>query len=97
MNPSLSHLHALVGSGVEARDLTVVQVGVRAVVIFFAALLIIRVADKRFFAKKTALDVLLALIIGASDLWAYFAAILRKGGATTFAYSSGLNTGNRGF
>jgi uncharacterized membrane protein YcaP (DUF421 family) len=53
------------GSGREATDLTVVQVCLRAVVVFFAALVIVRLADKRFFAKKTAFDVILGFILAS--------------------------------
>jgi uncharacterized membrane protein YcaP (DUF421 family) len=47
-------LHSAFGVGVEAQHLTIPQVVLRAVLIFFAALCIVRVANKRFFAKKPA-------------------------------------------
>lgn len=53
------------GSDVEAQHLTVLQVVCRAALVFFAALCIIRLADKRFFAKKTAFDVLLGLMLAS--------------------------------
>src|ERR1700710_969745 len=58
-------LYAALGIGVEAQYLTILQVVLRAVVVFFASLLIVRVADKRFFAKKTAFDVILGLILAS--------------------------------
>lgn len=49
----------------EAQHLTIGQVALRAVLIFFAALCIVRVADKRFFAKKTAFDLILGFILAS--------------------------------
>ena len=55
----------VLGSGTEATHLTVAQVGLRALIVFAAALVMVRMADKRFMAKKTAFDVILSLIIGS--------------------------------
>jgi uncharacterized membrane protein YcaP (DUF421 family) len=61
----MSILYSAFGVGGQAHELTILQVLLRAVVIFFAALCIVRVADKRFFAKKTAFDVVLGLILAS--------------------------------
>ena len=53
------------GVGVEASRLTILQVALRAVLIFFATLIIVRFADKRFLAKKTAFDFILAVILAS--------------------------------
>src|SRR4030095_10328274 len=53
------------GVGVEANHLPVLQVALRALVIFFATLIIVRFADKRFLAKKTAFDFILAVILAS--------------------------------
>ncbi len=58
-------LYSLFGVEVEAQHLTIYQVLLRAVVVFFAALVIVRVADKRFFAKKTAFDLILGFILAS--------------------------------
>jgi uncharacterized membrane protein YcaP (DUF421 family) len=58
-------LHWAFGVGIEAHRLAILQVVLRAVLMFFAALCIIRLADKRFFAKKTAFDVLLGLMLAS--------------------------------
>lgn len=58
-------LYSAFGVGQQAHEMTVLQVLLRAVLIFFAALCIVRVADKRFFAKKTAFDVVLGLILAS--------------------------------
>lgn len=53
------------GDGIEAHHLSLLQVALRALLIFFAALVVVRIADKRFFAKKTAFDLILAFILGS--------------------------------
>jgi uncharacterized membrane protein YcaP (DUF421 family) len=58
-------LYSLFGVGVEAQHLTVMQVLPRAVVVFFATLIIVRLADKRFFARKTAFDLIMGFILGS--------------------------------
>jgi len=58
-------LYAAFGVGQQAQDLTILQVLLRAILIFFAALAIVRIADKRFFAKKTAFDLVLGLILAS--------------------------------
>ena len=62
---ALDSLHSAFGVGVDAQQLTALQVLLRAVVIFFATLCIVRIADKRFFAKKTAFDVILGFILAS--------------------------------
>lgn len=58
-------LWAALGVGQEAQHLSILQVCLRAILVFFAALLIVRVADKRFFAKKTAFDIILGFILAS--------------------------------
>ena len=48
-----------------AHDLTVGQVCVRAVVVFLAGLVIMRVGNRRFLAKATPFDVLLGFVLGS--------------------------------
>ena len=61
----MNALYSALGIGVEAQHLTIGQVLLRALVIFFSALVIVRLADKRFFGKKTAFDILLGLILAS--------------------------------
>ncbi|MDB6120676.1 MAG: hypothetical protein JWO08_4457 [Verrucomicrobiaceae bacterium] len=56
----------MLGLQSEAQELTFSQVCLRGVVIFVAGLLMVRVADKRFYAKKSAFDILLALVLGST-------------------------------
>jgi uncharacterized membrane protein YcaP (DUF421 family) len=58
-------LNSLLGSGREATELTVLQVVLRAVVVFFISLAIVRIANKRFFARKTAFDYILGFILAS--------------------------------
>ena len=60
-----SFLHDVFGDGLQAQKLTVLQVVLRAILIFFATLLVVRTANQRFFAKRTAFDIILALILGS--------------------------------
>jgi uncharacterized membrane protein YcaP (DUF421 family) len=61
----MNSLYSAFEVGLPAQELTAVQVLLRAVLVFFAALAIVRMADKRFFAKKTAFDVVLGLILAS--------------------------------
>src|SRR5258708_4110778 len=63
MSHAWKTLYWLFGVEVEAQHLTIYQVLLRAIVIFFATLLIVRTADKRFFAKKTAFDLIVGFIL----------------------------------
>lgn len=58
-------LHDVFGEGVEAQHLTILQVAIRAVIVFFSALFIARLASKRSFAKKTAFDLILGVILAS--------------------------------
>jgi uncharacterized membrane protein YcaP (DUF421 family) len=58
-------LYTLLGEGLEAGQLTVLQVCLRGVIVFLSALVIVRIASKRFFAKKTAFDLILGFILGS--------------------------------
>lgn len=56
----------LFGFGVEPKDYTVVQVCMRTLVIFFTALVMIRLADRRFLARKSGFDTLLGFILAST-------------------------------
>lgn len=51
--------------GLEAEDLTIAQMALRAVVVYLAALLMVRWGEKRFMGKSTAFDVILGVILGS--------------------------------
>jgi len=58
-------LNSLLGLGTEPKDLGFLQVGLRGVIVFLVALVIIRLADKRFLAKMSAFDALLGFILAS--------------------------------
>lgn len=51
--------------GLEAEDLTITQMVLRAVIVYGAALLMVRLGEKRFLGKSTAFDVILGIILGS--------------------------------
>ena len=55
----------LLGLGLEPKDLNILQVNVRALTIFVAAIAMVRFADKRFLSKMTALDAILGFILAS--------------------------------
>jgi uncharacterized membrane protein YcaP (DUF421 family) len=56
--------HAL-GLDHEAVGLPWLQTALRTVVILITGIVLVRIADKRFFAKKTAFDILLVFVLGS--------------------------------
>jgi uncharacterized membrane protein YcaP (DUF421 family) len=55
----------LLGLRLEAKELTVLHVSVRAFVVLIATLLMARMAEKRFLARLNTLDAILAFILGS--------------------------------
>lgn len=53
------------GLGVEAFDLTIWQMLIRAVIVYLALLLLVRTGEKRFLGRHTAMDFILAIVIGS--------------------------------
>jgi uncharacterized membrane protein YcaP (DUF421 family) len=55
----------LLGLGLEPKNLTFLQIALRAVLVFIVSLAIVRVANKRFLAKLTAFDAILGFILAS--------------------------------
>src|SRR5690349_5878354 len=55
----------LLGLNLEPRDLTLLQVSLRAIIVFIVTLVMARVADKRFLAKLSAFDVILGFLMAS--------------------------------
>ena len=55
----------LLGLNLEARDLTLIQICLRGVIVFFVTLAMVRVADRRFLAKLSAFDVILGFLLAS--------------------------------
>ena len=69
MTQRINEIHdffsTLLGLGLDPKQLTMLQVSLRGLIIFFFAIAIVRVADKRFLSRKTAFDVVLGLILAS--------------------------------
>jgi uncharacterized membrane protein YcaP (DUF421 family) len=65
MNTFSQLLHTSLGIGIEPKDLTFLQVSVRGVIVFIAALIMVRLGSKRSLAEKTAFDAVLIVILGS--------------------------------
>ena len=53
------------GLGLETKDIGIGQMSLRAVVVFVLAIVMIRIANKRFMGKNAAFDVLLGIVFGS--------------------------------
>jgi len=65
MNTFSQLLQTLLGISEQPKDLTFLQVSIRGVVVFIAALIMVRLSSKRSLAEKTAFDAVLVVIIGS--------------------------------
>jgi uncharacterized membrane protein YcaP (DUF421 family) len=65
MNTFSQSLHTLLGIGTEPKELTLIQVSVRGVIVFIATLIMVRLSSKRSLAEKNAFDAVLVVIIGS--------------------------------
>ena len=55
----------LLGLGWEGKDLGLLQVSLRAIIVFVSALVMVRLADRRFLSKMTAFDAILGFVLGS--------------------------------
>lgn len=58
-------LGPLLGLGADPKDLTFLQVSLRGVIVFLAALLMVRMGSKRSLAEKTAFDAVLIVVLAS--------------------------------
>jgi uncharacterized membrane protein YcaP (DUF421 family) len=65
MTAFLDFLNPILGLNVDPKDLTFAQTGLRAVIVFIAALVMVRMANKRFLSKMTAFDAILGFILAS--------------------------------
>ena len=65
MNAIYDFLRPLLGLGMEPKDLGLLQVSLRGVVIFLFALIMVRLSSKRSLAEKTAFDAILLVILAS--------------------------------
>jgi uncharacterized membrane protein YcaP (DUF421 family) len=57
-------LHDLFGA-IDGRDITVLQMAARAVVVYIALIIIVRLGKKRFLGKGSAFDIIVGVMLGA--------------------------------
>jgi len=60
-----SALSWALGLELESKELTIWQTSLRAIVVFIVAIVLIRLGNKRFMGKSTALDVMLGIVFGS--------------------------------
>jgi uncharacterized membrane protein YcaP (DUF421 family) len=65
MNALSQFTEALLGLGMEPKELTFLQVSIRGLIIFVTTLVMVRLSTKRSLAEKTAFDAVLVVIIGS--------------------------------
>jgi uncharacterized membrane protein YcaP (DUF421 family) len=65
MSPFVSTVQSALGLGSQAMDLTFLQISLRGIIVFAAALMIVRSGDRRFLSQKTAFDAVLGFILAS--------------------------------
>ena len=65
MNTLSQLFEALLGLGVEPKELTFLQCSVRGVIVFALTIVMVRLSTKRSLAEKSAFDAVLVVIIGS--------------------------------
>src|SRR5690348_15638388 len=63
--PEEGIMNDLLGLHVEARNLSLEQICLRAIIVFIVTLVMVRLADKRFLAKLAAFDVILGFLLAS--------------------------------
>src|ERR671939_422084 len=58
-------LRLALGLGAEGKELGVIQMAVRAVVVYVVTVLMVRLGKKRFMGQSTAFDVILGIMLGS--------------------------------
>ncbi|MGV3773598.1 MAG: DUF421 domain-containing protein [Verrucomicrobiales bacterium] len=53
------------GLGSEPKELTSLQISLRAIIVFISAVIMVRLADKRFLSRKTAYDAVLGFVMAS--------------------------------
>src|SRR4051794_16866192 len=56
---------SLIGANLEPKEFSFFQVSLRGIIVFAVALIMLRFADRRVFAKKSAFDVILGFILAS--------------------------------
>jgi uncharacterized membrane protein YcaP (DUF421 family) len=65
MTEFLELFNRLLGIGLESKNLNFLHISLRAILVFFATLLILRVGNKRFLSKMSAFDAIVGFILAS--------------------------------
>lgn len=65
LEQTLNFIDRLLGLHVDGRDLGVLQMSVRAIVVFVLAIAMVRIGDKRFLGHSTIIDIMLGIVFGS--------------------------------
>jgi uncharacterized membrane protein YcaP (DUF421 family) len=65
MNSLLHNLDTILGLNLEPRDLTFLQISLRGIIVFLAAIVMLRVGDRRFLSKRSAFDAVVGFILAS--------------------------------
>ena len=65
MNSFADQISSLLGLGLEAKDLTFLQISLRGFVVFLVALVMVRLSDRRGLTKKSPFDQILIVILAS--------------------------------
>lgn len=65
MNSLVEATNSILGLRADPQNLTFLQISLRGVIVFAAALSMVRLGDKRFLSKKTAFDAILGFILAS--------------------------------
>jgi uncharacterized membrane protein YcaP (DUF421 family) len=65
MNTLIDIANSVLGLGTDPRNLTMLQISLRGIIVFIVALVMVRLGDKRFLSRKTAFDAILGFILAS--------------------------------
>jgi uncharacterized membrane protein YcaP (DUF421 family) len=65
MNDITGWCQVALGLGLESKDISVWQMGLRAVVVYVVTVIVVRLGKKRFMGQATAFDVILGIMLGS--------------------------------
>ncbi|MBM1171529.1 DUF421 domain-containing protein [Microvirga arabica] len=65
MDQIYENVRVALGLGLESKDISVLQMGLRAAIVYVVTVLMVRLAKKRFMGRATAFDVILGIMVGS--------------------------------
>ena len=65
MTEIIDFFNRILGIGLEPKNLTFLNIALRAIIVFFTTLLILRIGNKRFLSKMSAFDAIVGFILAS--------------------------------